>query len=276
MSSFHKNRFSSNHKAINKERYEVKSLPIKNEDLMFNKLNITVCVHCANLDIFKELITYIKNFEEFEWNRLQILINVVTDLVDKDIIYQLIENTFKKGHFIIIKSKNKGNDIGGFLRCYNYIKDDDHIVAHIHTKGRVEWRRGLMKIFTKEGIYNSVKLLHFEKIGMIGNSNQLWDFYKNENMSYKDNIHKICNILNLKFDSSNLHNGFLIGGTIFMCKKNIIENVIKHRDILYKHCNENKNYYENKNAFKFELTMERFYGYLVYHYKKNIVGLINN
>tara|TARA_B100001248_G_scaffold84187_1_gene61346 strand:- start:243 stop:1067 length:825 start_codon:yes stop_codon:yes gene_type:complete len=274
MSSFQK-KGNLNYKSLNKKRYEIIAEPIKNLEI-FKKLNISICVHCANLDIFKELITYIKNFEEFEWNRLQILINIVIDLVDKDSVYQLIKNTFKKGHFIIIKSKNKGNDIGGFLRCYNYIKNDDHIIAHIHTKGRVEWRRGLMKIFTKEGIYNSIKLLHFEKIGMVGNNNQLWDFYKNENMSYKNYIHNICNILKLKFNEMNLHNGFLIGGTIFMCKKNIIENVIKNRDILYKHCNENKNYYENKNAFKFELTMERLFGYLVYHYKKNIVGLINN
>lgn len=274
MSSFHKQK-TQNHKSLNKKRYEIKAEKIGNLEI-FKKLNISVCVHCANLKIFEELITYIKNFEEFEWNRLQIIINVVIDLVNKDTVYQLIKDTFKKGNFIIIKSKNKGNDIGGFLRCYNYIKDDDHIIANIHTKGRVEWRRGLMKIYTKEGIYNSVRLLHFEKIGMVGNNNQLWDFYKNVNMSYKDYIHRLCNILKLKFDEMNLHNGFLIGGTIFMCKKNIIENVIKHRDILYQYCNEKDNYYENPDAFRFELTMERFFGYLVYHYKKNIVGLISN
>ena len=274
MSSFHKQK-TPVHKSLNKKRYEIKAEQLGNLEI-FKKINISVCVHCANLKIFEELITYIKNFEEFEWNRLQIIINVVIDLVNKDTVHQLIKDTFKKGNFIIIKSKNKGNDIGGFLRCYNYIKDDDHIISHIHTKGRVEWRQGLMKIYTKEGIYNSVRLLHFEKIGMVGNNNQLWHFYKNENMSYKDNIHKLCNNLNIRYNEMNLHNGFLIGGTIFMCKKNIIENVIKHRDTLYQYCNEKDNYYENKDIFKFELTMERFFGYLVYHYKKNIVGLISN
>ena len=274
MSSF--NKHSIINKSINKKKYEVNTSSINPDLNIFQNLNVSICIHCGNLEIFKELVTYVKNFEEFKWNRLQIIINVVIDLVDKDIVQELIKATFKYCHFIIIKSKNTGLDIGGFLRCLEYIKDDDHIIVKIHTKGRKEWRHGLMKIFTKEGIYNSVKLLHFEKIGMVGNRNQLWDFYKNENMSYKDNIHKLCNNLSIRYDEMNLHNGFLIGGTIFMCKRNIIKDVIKFRNNLYKLCNENKNYYENKNAFAFELTMERFFGYLVYHYNKNIVGLISN
>ena len=35
------------------------------------------------------------------------------------------------------------------------------------------------------------------------------------------------------------------------------------------------NYYKNPDAFKFELTLERLFGYLVYHYNKHIVGLIS-
>ena len=264
----------------NKKRYEVNSISINtdlNTDLnIFRNLNVSVCIHCANLEIFKDLITYVKNFEEFKWKRLQIIVNVVIDFVDKDIIQQLIKDTFKSAHFIIVKSRNIGLDIGGFLKCSEYIKEDDHIIAKIHTKGRIEWRHGLMKIFTKEGIYNSVKLLHYEKIGMVGNNNQLWDFYKNVNMSHKDNIHRICNHLHIRYDEMNLHNGFLIGGTIFMCKKNIINDVIKFRKNLYQFCNGKDDYYKNPNAFRFELAMERLFGYLVYHYKKHIVGLISN
>jgi hypothetical protein len=253
---------------------------INNEPInytLFKNLNISVCIQCANLDIFKELLTYIINFESFEWNRLQIIVNCNIDLVNYDTMSKLIKNTFNNNntHIIIIKSKNVGLDIGGFLRCSEYIKEDDHIIAKIHTKGRKEWRRGLMKIYTKKGIYNSIKLLHYDKIGMVGNNNQLWDFYKNINMSYRNNINKLCNIMQLNFSDSKLHNSFLIGGTIFMCKKNIIESIIKHRNILYQYCNGKDNYYKNPNAFYFELTMERLFGYIVYHHNKHIVGLIS-
>ena len=259
---------------VNKKRIE--SRIIKCPDKVdFSKLNISICIHCANLDIFKKQINNIKNFELFNWNRLQFIVNVVVDFVNKDELYSLIENNFNKGHFIIIKSKNKGLDIGGFLRCLEYVKDDDHIIVKIHTKGRVIWRNDMMKIFTKDGIYNSVMALQYKNIGMIGNNNQLWDFYKNVNMSYRPYINRLCNMMNLRYDEMNLHNGYLIGGTIFMCKKNILNDVIKHRNNLYQICNETDNYYQNPDAFKFELTMERFFGYIVYHYNKNIIGLIS-
>jgi hypothetical protein len=277
MSSFKKERTKPNLKSVNKKRYEIQCTPFDKENVfIFNKLNISVCVHCANLEIFNDLISYIKNFEHFEWNRLQIIINIDVDLVDKKLILKIIKDNLIESNCIIIESKNKGLDIGGFLRCLKHVKDDDHIIAKIHTKGRIKWRTDMMKIFTIEGIYNSVKLLHYENIGMIGNNNQLWDFYKNVNMSYKSHINRICNNLNMRYDESNLHNGFLIGGTIFMCKKIILEDMIKKKEHLYQYCNETDDYYKTPNAFRFELTMERFFGYLVYHYKKHIVGLISN
>ena len=248
----------------------------------FKNLNVSVCIHCANLDIFKELLTYIQNFELFEWNRLQIIINVVIEIVNYDEITSLIKNTFSnnKTHIIIIKSENMGLDIGGFLRCLQYVKEDDHIVAKIHTKTDDKWREAMMKIFTKEGIYNSIKLLHFEKVGMIGNNNQLWDIYKStitteaNKLSYKEQIFQICQIMKIPFNYIKLHQSYLIGGTIFICKKNILNDIIKFKDKLYQYCNK-ADYYKNKLAFTFELTMERFFGYIVYHYNKEIVGLIS-
>lgn len=270
--------FQNKNKILSKKhRYEEK---IINKDInynLFKNLNMSICVHCANLEIFKELLSYITNFELFQWNTLHLIFNVVIDLVDYNEINNLIKNTFKNNNTVItiIKSKNKGLDIGGFLRCLDYVKEDVHIISKIHTKGRQGWRRGMMKIFTKEGIYNSIKLLYFEKIGMVGNNNQLWDFYKNVNMSYQNKLNIICNIMKINFSEIKLHESFLIGGTIFMCKKNILNDVIKYRHILYTYCNDKDNYYKNPSSFKFELTMERLFGYLVYHYNKNIVGLIS-
>jgi len=269
MSSFKK---ISNNIITNKKRFETKLLKCP-DNVDFSGLNVSVCIHCANLDIFKKQIGHIKNFELFTWNRLQFIINVVVESINKDELYKLINEHFKEGKFIIIKSKNKGLDIGGFLRCLKYIKNDDHIIAKIHTKGRDDWRNGMMKIFTKDGIYTSVMQLQYN-IGMIGNNNQLWDFYKNINMSYGLSINKLCNMMNMKYNERTLHNSFLIGGTIFMCKKNILNDIIRHQDTLYQLCNEKDNYYQNPGAFQFELTMERFLGFVVYHYNKNIVGLI--
>lgn len=275
MSSFKKN---NNLVLGKKKRFEQKLINEPINFNLFNNLNVSVCIHCANLDIFKELVTYILNFELFQWNRLQIIINITIDLVNYEDVCKFVKDSFNNNntHIVLIKSKNKGLDIGGFLRCLDYVKDDDHVISKIHTKTDEKWRRSMMKIYTKEGIYTTIKLLHFEKIGMVGNNNQLWDFYKNGKIYvYRDKLKIVCNIMKMTLSDIKLHNSFLIGGTMFMCKKNILNDMIHSRNVLYSYCNDKDNYYKNPDAFKFELTLERLFGYLVYHYNKHIVGLIS-
>ena len=56
--------------------------------------------------------------------------------------------------FIFIQGENIGVDIGGFLKCLDYVSDDDYIIK-IHTKSNDVWRRQMMNIFSEKGIFNA-------------------------------------------------------------------------------------------------------------------------
>jgi len=137
----------TNHKII---PYKKTSFPIK----------MCICIHCYNIKIFNELMYYVRNFFEFDWQRLKIIVHHVHQDFNK--IKLIIERSCNielenDKIFTFIKGDNIGGDIGGFIRSCEYINDDD-IVSIIHTKSDKIWRRQMMNIFTKEGIYTSMNL----------------------------------------------------------------------------------------------------------------------
>jgi hypothetical protein len=288
MSSFKKNNLKTTklQNPINKINYYKINNNIP-KTVYFN-LNISICIHCYDFKIFNELMFYIKNFFEFKWKRIQIIIHYVN--INLKIIENIIEKVFENtltidicDCFIFTKGKNIGGDIGGFLRCSEFIKIDDDLVSIIHTKTDDSWRKHLMNIFTKEGIYTSVKLLKKKDIGMIGSAYNTEFFTKKFNKHFNINqfhipmIQNICDLIQFPFNLENLIKSYFVAGTIFICKKELLIHIIHKRNLIYDLCLDlDKLYSIDKKRPKnktYEHSMEIMFGYIPYQMKQNLVGI---
>lgn len=243
------------------------------------KIKMCICIHCYNIDIFNELMYYVRNFFEFDWQRLKIIIHYVHQDINKikKIIEILCNVNFENDNiFTFIKGDNIGADIGGFIRCCEYISDDDDIVSIIHTKTNKIWRRKMMNIFTKEGIYTSMSLFQSKThIGSIGTTEKIQIFPNIHNYSIL--IRSICNICNYNFNINKLLQSNYLAGTIFMCRKNLLDIFIKNRIKYYKLLqNFDLLYSEGKKrplSGDYEHATELIFGYLCIMNNKKLVGI---
>lgn len=262
----------------------IQNIPIENYKIIQYKKNtkfnikMCICIHCYNINIFNELMYYITNFFEFNWKRLKIIIHYVHQDINK--IKKIIEilcnvNLENTEIFTFIKGDNIGGDIGGFIRSCEYISDDD-IVSIIHTKTNKIWRRKMMNIFTKEGIYTSMNLFQTKNnIGSIGTSEKIQNFPNIHN--YLILIKSICKICNYNFNINKLLQSNYLSGTIFMCRKNLLNIFIKNRTKYYKLLqNYDLLYSKGKKrplAGDYEHATELIFGYLIIMNNKKLVGI---
>jgi hypothetical protein len=286
MSSFNRSNLKQNNslKPFNKIDYYKMNTNIP-KNIHFH-LNISICIHCYDLKIFYELMFYIKNFFEFKWKRIQIIIHYVNQ--ELKLIENIIENVFKDdittdicNSFIFIKGENIGVDIGGFMRCLDYVNDDDDYIIKIHTKSDEIWRKKMMNIFTKEGIYTSIKLLENKGIGMIGSAYNIEFFRKkfnpqfNINKFYIPKIQYMCNSIEFPFNANNLINSHFVAGTIFICKKELLQPIINHKSFLYSLCLDFRKeiWKTGKMSQTYEHAMEIMFGYIPFQLKHKLVGI---
>ena len=189
-----------------------------------------------------------------------------------------------KDNSVIIKSPNKGMDIGGFLYAYKHVDADTDIILKIHTK------KGLGDTLTPS---NSLKRYGIDKAKKIGegwfnnlmggvlkNKNQVniiinefklnpkcgmvgFKLYNNYNVNIKE-MEKIYNLINIHPKEND---PFFIGGTTFWVSNVVMkkyftnENIDKILDILpYGYVHE-----PSPNH-----AMERIFGCFVYNDQKEI------
>lgn len=100
----------------------------------------------------------------------------------------------------------------------------------------------MMNIFTKDGIYTSMKLFYNNHVGMIGNLENLEYFLKKYNKLFSLNkyyipmIKNICELIKFPFNINNLIQSNFVAGTIFMCKKDLLNQIIKNNNLIYDLC----------------------------------------
>jgi len=273
-------------------------------------INVTICIHCYDINIFKEIMLYIRNFFEFKWKHIQFIVHHIkhsqTEIeeiiktvlkdVDKDIIVESCgdsgsgEEEIGGGsgdsggvldYFKFIEGENIGVDIGGFMRCLDEVREDDDIVVKIHTKTDDIWRRSMMNIFSVNGIYTSMKLLESNNIGMIGSIYNIEHFRKKFNPEFRINqyyipmIQNICNLINLPFNESNVIQSYFVAGTIFICKKSLLNEIIKERKSIYNLCLDLRKtkWVSGKMKFTYEHASEILFGYIPFQFKQLLVGI---
>ena len=189
-----------------------------------------------------------------------------------------------KDNSVIIKSPNKGMDIGGFLYTYKHVDVDTDIILKIHTK------KGLGDTLTPS---NSLKRYGIDKAKKIGEgwfNNLMGGVLKNKNQvnniinefklnpkcgmvgfklynNYNVNIKEMEKIYNLINTHPKENDPFFIGGTTFWVSNVVMkkyftnENIDKILDILpYGYVHE-----PSPNH-----AMERIFGCFVYNDQKEI------
>jgi hypothetical protein len=280
----HHNFIKSNHINLSEiNTYTMKSKISKN---ISSNIKLSVCIHFFNLNIFRELIFYIYNLFEFKWKRIQIIIHYINQ--ELKMIETIIENVFQNkltmdmcDSFIFIQGENIGVDIGGFLKCLDYIKDDDDYIIKIHTKSNDIWRRQMMNIFSEKGIFNCIRLLKNKKIGMVGSGYNIEHFRKKYNHGFKVNgqyipmIQRMCNTMKFPFNSKNLIESYFVAGTIFICKRSLLKPVINYRKYLYSLCLDlrKSEWKTGKMSGTYEHAMEIMFGYIPFQMNRKLVGL---
>lgn len=202
------------------------------------------------------------------------------DIIDKIKLY--------KDNSVILKSPNKGMDIGGFLYTYKHVDADTDIILKIHTKkglggsetpsnslkrygiGKAkkigkDWFKNLMNGVLKNknqvnNIINEFKLN--PKCGMVG-----FKLNNNYDINHKE-MEKIYDLINVHPTGKN---PFFVGGTTFWVSNIVMkkyftnENIDKILDVLpYGYVPE-----PSPNH-----AMERIFGCFVYNEKKEIKIII--
>ena len=203
-----------------------------------------------------------------------------TNIFAENLLIQAKNITLEKDDvFTFIKGDNIGGDIGGFIRCCEYINDDD-IVSIIHTKSDKICRRQMMNIFTKEGIYTSMNLFKEKnEIGIIGSNSKILQFTFSRYNLYNDInfIKSICKIFNYQYNKNKLFNTLFLAGTIFMCRKDLLNFFIKNRIHYYKLLLNYDVLYSKglKRPIRndYEHATERLFGYLCIMNNKKLVGI---
>jgi hypothetical protein len=193
-----------------------------------------------------------------------------------------------KDNSVIIKSPNKGMDIGGFLYTYKHVDVDTDIILKVHTKKGLgdesnpsnslkrhgidkakkigeDWFKNLMNgvLKNKNQVNNIINEFTLNpKCGMVG-----FKLYNNYDVNIKE-MRKIYNLINIHPKESD---PFFIGGTTFWVSNVVMkkyftnENIDKILDILphgYVH-EPSPNH-----------AMERIFGCFVYNDQKEIKIII--
>jgi len=261
-------------------------------------MKIAVCVHLYHHDMWDEIKEYLRLCPDLSLNNLLTKDKVTKhflrfgireernykqtqiDIIDKIKLY--------KDNSVIIKSPNKGMDIGGFLHTYKQVDPDTDIILKIHTKKGLGDTANPSKTLKRYGIDKAKKIGEdwFKNLmnGVLKNKNQV------NNIINEFTLNPKCGMIGFKlnnnydinhmemgkiYDLINVHptgkNPFFVGGTTFWVSNIVMkkyftnENIDKILDVLpYGYVPE-----PSPNH-----AMERIFGCFVYNEKKEIKIII--
>lgn len=244
--------------------------------LVIETKNIAVMVHIFKVDIYDEIIGYLRNLllhSKFDLY-INLAINDRKDLQKPNIanfINQVRNQTLVDNCYFTM-SDNKGLDIGGFLTSYlkmlelnlNY----DSIIK-IHTKTNENWRFAMLYALLGNSkiVQHNLQLIEKDNVGMIGNQTLLI-----RNSSHKGLI-PLLNHYMRKFKISGKLEGSFIPGTIFWIKGSVLKRYFTNK--LLKGCYDEfkQNYcgYTDRKKEGLPHAFERLFGIMVSSLNKEVV-----
>jgi hypothetical protein len=187
-------------------------------DSVFDSKMVTI-FHIGNIDIGILMLYEMKKIDYIKNSGL--IININSNIDNQSTIINYVKNNFKNN--IIVNIPNLGQDISPSLIMYDILKKKDinfDYVLKLHTKGNSYWLELLTNGLINNNIFPIIELMEKEKnIGIIGSEKY--------NIKLKNSKNNRI-LLNLNYNNSQIYESHFIGGTIFLCKENIIGNVINN------------------------------------------------
>ena len=244
--------------------------------LVIETKNIAVMVHIFKVDIYDEIIGYLRNLllhSKFDLY-INLAINDRKDLQKPNIanfINQVRNQTLVDNCYFTI-SDNKGLDIGGFLTSYlkmlelnlNY----DSIIK-IHTKTNENWRFAMLYALLGNSkiVQHNLQLIEKDNVGMIGNQTLLI-----RNSSHKGLI-PLLNHYMRKFKISGKLEGSFIPGTIFWIKGSVLKRYFTNKLLqgCYDEFKQNYCGYTDRKMEGLPHAFERLFGIMVSSLNKEVV-----
>ena len=185
-------------------------------------------------------------------------------------LYTKLVNKIKSNfdNYIITNSIDLGFDITPFLLQYhtlNKLSINYDYVLKLHTKSDPKWRDKMINIFLDGNLDKLLCIMDNNlQIGMIGNEEYLID---NTDVFCKD-------ILNIHFKDLEYH---FIGGTCFLTRKSIINNVFNLDNNIFRNLLLMNYYYDNYLFSDNSIihSYERIFGCICYQNNQYILGINN-
>ena len=249
---------------------------VVSKPLVIETKNIAVMVHIFKVDIYDEIIGYLRNLllhSKFDLY-INLAINDRKDLQKPNIanfINQVRNQTLVDNCYFTI-SDNKGLDIGGFLTSYlkmlelnlNY----DSIIK-IHTKTNENWRFAMLYALLGNSkiVQHNLQLIEKDNVGMIGNQTLLI-----RNSSHKGLI-PLLNHYMRKFKISGKLEGSFIPGTIFWIKGSVLKRYFTNKLLqgCYDEFKQNYCGYTDRKMEGLPHAFERLFGIMVSSLNKEVV-----
>ena len=229
-------------------------------DIVYNNINkiysIALLIQIGNWNIFLKMENYIKNFNNININ---IYFSIINDETTNNNITYLKQKYIN--NIVIIKSENKGMDIGLFLTTLHYINKQNYkhdYFIKIHTKSCDKFRNRTLNnlIGSNDIIINNIKKFNNPKIGMISGNNRIsFSTHKNlfiHNLYYLNDL--IKQLYNSNIDYNNLQ---FSGGTFFIIKYNSLNKLsIDNIEYIYNKLNtiNSLDYYWYSRFYKLDIN----------------------
>ena len=251
-----------------------------------SKSKIAVLIHLFYTDLWYEIESYLKNLEDFEYD---LYINIVDGYYNVEIVDKILKF---KHNVKILKSPNKGVDVGGFLYLYNSLDSSYDLILKIHTKKSIglpnkpsdyvrvygpqlakekgnQWFHKLMKgvLRSKNQVKDIIELLENETpFAMAGLD---CETYIGPNLKQVKELGDKFNIPT-DFNGDRIKNASFVGGTIFWVKNDILKKYLTKDNIKYL-LELLPEGYQNEPSYNHAL--ERLFGMMVYNENKKIINL---
>jgi hypothetical protein len=272
-----KNRIYQENLKLQQRQSLIVSKPIiESKPLIRNTRKIAIMVHIFSVDIYEEIISYLRNLllhSQFDLY-INLAINDRNDLQKTNLanfINKVRNQTLVDNCYFTI-SDNKGLDIGGFLTSYlkmlelnlNY----DSIIK-IHTKTNDNWRFAMLYALLGNSkiVQHNLKLIEKDNVGIIGNQTLLIRNSSNRGLV------PLLNHYMRKFKIIGELKGSFIPGTIFWIKGSVLKRYFTNK--LLKGCYDEfkQNYcgYTNRKIEGLPHAFERLFGIMVSSLNKEVV-----
>jgi hypothetical protein len=229
---------------------------IEHDNIQKDEAEIVFCIQIGNWSIFKIMENYIKNTLTYD-KKIHYYFSIIESECTVHNVYYL-KSIYK--YSTIIKSYNKGMDIGLFMTTLHYIRHKKrkyNYLCKIHTKTDNHFREITITnlIGNNEKISKNIQLLKTNQIGMIA-GNIILTFEKDKEYLYSNEYHLKALSRNILYEPFEIEKCNFCAGTMFWTRMSILDTfTLENIQYIYKNLNGLSTLDVNWYAFFYKLNV---------------------